>query len=140
MDGGSSFIRYKLMRLYHKYRGVRDSSGSWPQAAAFVLLLIARRLDYLYEHLLARRARRDARIATKASADSATPHLAVKITGGLGDYVVAARYLRDLADQVEPFSFDLYSGNPDVAGWIFASVPGFGNTNTEFIFDELRAK
>ena len=45
MDGGSSFIRYKLMRLYHKYRGVRDSSGSWPQAAAFVLLLIARRLD-----------------------------------------------------------------------------------------------
>ena len=140
MVGGSTFIRYKLARLYHKYRDVRDSSGSRLQAAAFVLLLIVRRLDYLYKHLLARRARRDARMATKASTDSAKPHLAVKITGGLGDYVVAARYLRDLADQVEPFSFDLYSGNPDVAGWIFAAVPGFSNSYTEFLFDELRAK
>ncbi|MGP0082774.1 MAG: glycosyltransferase family 9 protein [Steroidobacteraceae bacterium] len=140
MAGGSTFIRYKLTRLYHKYRDVRDSSGSRLQATAFVLLLIARRLDYLYEHLLARRARRNARMATKAPTDSATPHLAVKITGGLGDYVVAARYLRDLADQVEPFSFDLYSGNPDIAAWIFESVPGFGNSYTEFLFDELKAK
>ncbi len=140
MVGGSSFIRYKLTRLRHKYRDVRDSSGSRLQATTFVLLLIARRLDYLYEHLLARRARRDARIAMKASTDSTTPHLAVKITGGLGDYIVAARYLRDLAAQVEPFSFDLYSGNPDIAAWIFASVPGFSNSYTEFLFDELRRK
>jgi hypothetical protein len=110
------------------------------QAIAFVLSLIARRLDYLHESLLARRYRRNARTATKASTDSATPHLAVKITAGLGDYVVAARYLRDLADRVEPFSFDLYSGNPDIAGWIFKSVPGFRNSYTEFLFDELRAK
>ena len=140
MVGGSNFIRYKLTRLCHKYRDVRDSSGSQLQATAFILLLIGRRLDYLYEHLLARRARRDARMAAKASTDTATPHLAVKITGGLGDYVVAARYLRDLADQVEPFTFDLYSGNPDIAGWIFESVPGFRNSYTEFLFDELRSK
>ena len=127
MVGGSNFIRYKLTRLCHKYRDVRDSSGSQLQATAFILLLIGRRLDCLYEHLLARRARRDARMAAKASTDTATPHLAVKITGGLGDYVVAARYLRGLADQVEPFTFDLYSGNPDIAGWIFESVPGFSN-------------
>ncbi len=109
-------------------------------ATAFVLSLIARRLDYLHENLLARRYRRNARMAAKASTDSATPHLSIKITGGLGDYIVAARYLRDLADQVEPFSFDLYSGNPDIVGWIFESVPGFRNSYTEFLFDELRAK
>ena len=140
MVGGSTFIRYKLARLYHKYRDVRDNSGSRLQATAFVLSLIARRLDYLHENLLARRYRRNARMAAKASTDSATPHLSIKITGGLGDYIVAARYLRDLADQVEPFSFDLYSGNPDIVGWIFESVPGFRNSYTEFLFDELRAK
>lgn len=139
MVGGSTFIRYKLARLYHKYRDVRDSSGSRLQAAAFVLTLVTRRLDYLYGHLLARRSRRDARMATKISTGSSKPHLAIKITGGLGDYVVAARYLRDLTDQVEPFSFDLYSGNPDIAEWIFKSVPGFSNSYTEFLFDELRA-
>jgi hypothetical protein len=140
MVEGSTFIRYKLARLYHKYRDVRDSSGSRLQAAAFALILVVRRLDYLYKHLLARRVRRDARTATKVSTDSAKPHLAVKLTGGLGDYVVAARYLRDLADQVEPFSFDLYSGNPDVAEWIFAAIPGFSASYTEFLFDELRAE
>ena len=47
MVGGYTFIRYKLTRLCHKYRDVRDSSGSRLQATAFVLILIARRLDEL---------------------------------------------------------------------------------------------
>ena len=40
MVGGSNFIRYKLTRLCHKFRDVRDSSGSQLQATAFILLLI----------------------------------------------------------------------------------------------------
>ena len=76
--GGSLSEEARGMSARGPSRHFAATPHSRLQAIAFVLSLIARRLDYLHESLLARRYRRNARTATKASTDSATPHLAVK--------------------------------------------------------------
>ena len=51
---------------------------------------------------------------------------AVTVTGGLGDMIIIARCLRDIAQEVESFTFDVFAASPDMAQWVFAAVPGFG--------------
>ena len=66
--------------------------------------------------------------------------VSIKITGGIGDYIVAARLLKDFTASVEPFTFDLYCNHPNIAEWIFASVPGFGKGYSEFLFHDLMSE
>lgn len=61
--------------------------------------------------------------------------LAIGLGGGIGDNIVAARYLRDLRASTEPFEFDVFSPSVAVARWIFASVPGFGRCYYDTLFD-----
>jgi hypothetical protein len=65
------------------------------------------------------------------------PLLGIQISGGIGDYVVIARFLRDLATAVETFCFDVYAPDPKLAEWALASVPGFRSAYSEFIFPEV---
>ena len=51
--------------------------------------------------------------------------IAISVSGGLGDLIVIARCVRDLAAEVEPFSFDVFASSPTLAQWVFAAVPGF---------------
>jgi hypothetical protein len=51
--------------------------------------------------------------------------IAITVSGGLGDLIVIARYMRDLAAEVEPFSFDVFAPSPSLAQWVFCTVPGF---------------
>jgi hypothetical protein len=52
--------------------------------------------------------------------------IAVTAAGGLGDLIIIARCLRDLAQEAEAFAFDVFAASPNVAQWVFAAVPGFG--------------
>ncbi|MBJ7252119.1 MAG: hypothetical protein JHC89_12160 [Acetobacteraceae bacterium] len=52
--------------------------------------------------------------------------IAVNAVGGLGDLIIIARCLRDLAKEAEAFTFDVFVAAPDLAQWVFAAVPGFG--------------
>jgi glycosyl transferase family 9 (putative heptosyltransferase) len=63
--------------------------------------------------------------------------LAIRITGGIGDYIVIGRFLRDLIKQVEAFDFDIYCASEGGADWVFRSIPGFQKTYPEFIFGTL---
>jgi hypothetical protein len=47
--------------------------------------------------------------------------VAFKITGGIGDHLVAARYIRDLLAAAGDFRFDVYSTLPEEAQWIFST-------------------
>ena len=51
--------------------------------------------------------------------------IAITVSGGLGDLIVIARCVRDLAAEVEPFSLDVFAPSPGLAKWVFAAVPGF---------------
>jgi hypothetical protein len=78
---------------------------------------------------------RDAAVALAGG--SAKPRLAIKISGGTGDYIVIARLVRDLAAAAEPFDFDLYCANESGAAWVFQSVFGFRDTYSEFLFETM---
>jgi ADP-heptose:LPS heptosyltransferase len=77
-----------------------------------------------------------ARVAAKFCGGSARPRLAIKISGGIGDYIVIARFVRDLA-AAERFDFDVYCANESGAAWVFRSVPGFRDTYSDFLFEAL---
>jgi ADP-heptose:LPS heptosyltransferase len=51
--------------------------------------------------------------------ESGAPRAAIRVTGGIGDHIIAARFLRDLMKRVGPFEFDLYSSRPETAAWVF---------------------
>ena len=49
----------------------------------------------------------------------------IAITGGMGDFIVVARFWRDFLFKVGGGSFDVFSPSPIMSEWIFRSVPGF---------------
>ena len=64
-------------------------------------------------------------------------HLAVLVNGGVGDHIVAARFMRDLRRACEPFVFDIFSASPGVASWIFSNAQGFQNCSYDTVFHSL---
>lgn len=65
--------------------------------------------------------------------------IAITVSGGLGDLIVIARCVRDLAAEVEPFSFDVFAPLPSLAHWVFAAVPGFERAYPDTL-DELSGR
>ncbi|MGO1074489.1 glycosyltransferase family 9 protein [Inquilinus sp. CA228] len=49
----------------------------------------------------------------------------IVITGGMGDFIVIARFWRDLLAKVGGGSFDVFSPAPAMTEWIFRAIPGF---------------
>ncbi len=58
--------------------------------------------------------------------------VAFKIGGGIGDHLLAARYIRDLISAVGEFRFDIYSSRPEVAAWVFGHMPQFNRCYDEY--------
>ena len=81
-----------------------------------------------------KRARRD-----NLCSMSSVPIIGIRILGGAGDYIVIARFLRDLAEAIGPSRFDLYSNKPKLATWIFASLPGIRHSFDEATFAPVQA-
>ena len=50
------------------------------------------------------------------------PPVAFRLRGGIGDHLIAARFIRDLLAAVGSFEFDVFSARPDVAKWIFGDL------------------
>lgn len=68
----------------------------------------------------------------------AGPHLGVAVTGGVGDCIVIARFMRDLLRQTGGGSFDVFSSTPRRNAWIFGSVEGFCGSYHDVLFEPLR--
>jgi hypothetical protein len=51
--------------------------------------------------------------------------IAFRLTGGIGDFLISARYIRDLLATLGDFQFDIYSSRAKTAEWIFSSFPQF---------------
>lgn len=48
--------------------------------------------------------------------------IAFRITGGIGDHVIAVRYIRDLLKICGDFEFDIFSSRPKQVEWMLSSV------------------
>lgn len=137
---GINELKLRLRRLGTKFTDLHATTGSFSRATYYLVKFCALRARAIALAALGsfRLTKRRAEIARRRDEPGEPLLIAIKLSGGLGDYILAARYLRDLAICVEPFRFDLYCNNPDMARWIFARIPGLRATYSEFIFDELK--
>jgi hypothetical protein len=86
------------------------------------------------------RARQDVIAIKRSMAATRGVRLGMLVTGGVGDHIVAARFMRDLRSVDESLAFDIFSPNPPVARWIFASLPGFKNCALDASFESLQSQ
>jgi len=88
---------------------------------------------------VARRIARDLREARQNERPGTPVRVAVRVTGGIGDHVVAARFLRDLLAAVGPLAIDIYSSKREVSAWIFGSLDAEVTCRDEkILWDRLR--
>lgn len=66
--------------------------------------------------------------------------IAFHISGGIGDHLIAARYVRDVMTAVGNIPFDIHSSRPTLAKWVFSSFPTRRKIyNEDYIFrDDVR--
>lgn len=86
------------------------------------------------------RARHDRRTIRHRASAVPGIRLGILVTGGIGDHILAARFLRDLRSADDSFVFDIFSPNPAVAEWIFAGLVGFENCAIDVSFDSLQSQ
>lgn len=133
----SALNRARFRRLSQTYREVYAETGSLPRTMTHMIRFIGKKLLPLFRYgsftflrlfVVSRLKRRNDRLGPYI------PIVGIRILGGVGDYIVIARYLRDLQASVEPFVFDIYSNRPALASWIFSAIPGFRVSYDEAIF------
>jgi hypothetical protein len=64
--------------------------------------------------------------------------VAFRIGGGIGDHLIAARYIRDLIAAVGELRFDVYSSRPEVAKWVFSAMSQFNRCYDEYFLWDSR--
>ena len=138
----SPVSRARVQRLSRTFHEVLADTGSWRQSVTHMLRFGGKKLVPLARYTLftlvrlfvLKRVRHGNLRCT-----SSVPVIGIRILGGLGDYIVIARFLRDLAAAIGPSQFDLYSNKPKLAAWIFASLPGIRHNFDEATFRPAQA-
>lgn len=138
---GSHRLAQRWGRARHLFRETRAARGS---AAAAVLLgrLLLLKIPLLIRHVWA--ARRTVAVrANIANSRTNAPnalHLAFAISGGLGDTLVIARFLRDLSAHIGGMQFDVFAANPSQAAWALKDVSGFRAVYHDISFNHALAE
>jgi hypothetical protein len=63
-------------------------------------------------------------------------HIAFHISGGVGDHLIAVRYIRDLLTEDGNLYFDVYTPRQGVGNWLFSIFPQFNKCYEEFHVSE----
>lgn len=124
-------MRQRLVRLCRRTADVYRQTGSLAAASGYFAKTVALKAPRLAAHLWAGLCRlapwtRAGGPQPEAIRQSGRIAMAVTVSGGLGDLIVIARFMRDLGEASEPFTFDVFAPAPALARWVFAAVPGFG--------------
>lgn len=126
-------MRGRLSRLYFKI-----GFHSAPPGTLFYYLHTAVRR--LYRRVRLRRTMQDVPKHTiKRLIRREGVTVAFRITGGIGDHIIAARYVRDLLATAGDFKFDIYSGLlRETVAWIFSEFKQFNACHDDyFAWDTL---
>ena len=141
--GHRSFALQHTKRLVEKYRDLRATTGSRRRACLFIGKYILQKARYLVLHyaLAARRRRIRLQVLGRRIQPDAiqSPIVAIKVTGGVGDLVVIARYIRDLLSASERFDFHVFYKDPEIAEWVFRGTSEFKAAYSEFLFDHTKS-
>lgn len=129
----------EVVRVVEQISIFHRQKGSMPRTGRFAMQLLKRAGGRLRASASAKAEAPEIapHIAADLSAFAPKPLIAVLVTGGLGDYIVVARFMRDLTVAVEDFRFDLYCPNPEMGRWAFASLTGLNKVYHELLFHRL---
>lgn len=131
----------RLSRLTRRASFVYHETGSRRAALGFFLKSLAAKASTVATHLWSfRRYLMPWRLVAErrrleAMRSDGRLAIAITVSGGLGDLIVIARWMRDLVARVEPLSFDVFAPAPGLASWVFAAVPGFGRAYPDTLDD-----
>jgi hypothetical protein len=130
-----------ISRARHFYRTlsrIRSQTGSNRRAIVYAAALLRRNLTKLrlqsWQVIVAPR-RRQQVASLAATLGRGEPSVGVRVSGGIGDCIVVARYLRDLLASTPAVAFDIYCSDPATAEWIFATVPGCRSIYHDILFE-----
>jgi hypothetical protein len=135
-------ITARIKRLRQLFRDVHEQTGSFSSAAIYTGRLVARKIP-----VAVRRVRHspqhkavisDVQTA-RSRLEARTPFLAIRVSGGLGDCLVIARFLRDLSAYTGGIVFDIYASDPERARWAFGAVDGLRACHDDLLFDYTHA-
>jgi hypothetical protein len=134
----SDINRARLRRILLTFSEVHAETGSLSKSIRHTMRFMGKKLipSMRYVGFAVTRSLVNRRLRgpnTKLS--SSVPVIGLRILGGIGDYIVIARFVRDLCEYIGPTVFDVYSNKPNLVRWIFASVPGFRTSYDEAVFD-----
>jgi hypothetical protein len=113
--------------LVERARVYRAEAGSSWRTAVYICkyFRVHQRRFMLRRSVLKTATALAAHMEPSVAAGDPRPVIAVLVTGGVGDYIVIARFLRDFAAAIEPVRFDIYCAQPEAGDWVFASIAGF---------------
>jgi Glycosyltransferase family 9 (heptosyltransferase) len=123
----------RARRLFHETRAIRG----WGSAVILLYRILLSKMPLLLRHIWAARRTAEVREAVAQGRIEAceAPYLAIAISGGLGDTLVIARFVRDIAIHVGEIRFDVFSPTPKHAAWVFRYVPGFRTAYYDVAFN-----
>jgi hypothetical protein len=138
----SNITRARLHRVFLTFAEVHAETGSLTRSIRHTVRFVGKKLVPLARYagftitrsFVTRRLR-----SMNARLVADVPVIGLRILGGIGDYIVIARFVRDVCAFAGPAVFDIYSNKPGLVSWIFGSVPGFRASYDEAVFDPARS-
>ena len=140
-DGGQT-LRDRFRRAASLLCAIRRERGVWAAVVLFQRIVLRKGPMLIRQFRAARQhaAIRADIAAVRAELAGRVPFLALLITGGLGDMLVIARFLRDLRAEIGPFRFDVFCPTPAPAAWALSAVAGFRSSYLDILFEPVRAE
>jgi len=138
VEESGSITRQRVRFLFAVFWSVRTATGSNTRALRYLARLLTQKSGQAAAQTAAYLAapRRAAALqALSAKLASGNPSIAVRVTGGIGDYVVIARFLRDLLATAPEAQVDVYCSHPASAAWVFGRLPGLRSYVHDILFD-----
>ena len=130
----------RIRRLRRMSGQIYRETGSFFAALRYIARIVARKIPILIRQVqqLAHRGEIARSIASAKGTGGAT--IAIAISGGIGDYLVAARFIRDFAAAAAPIQVDIYANHPAVAKWAFAPLDCVRSCYDDAAFVSLKAE
>jgi len=134
---------FRIKRLANNCIEVYKKNGSLSQALSFLIKTIYTKTPLIFNHFVFFVKKRNISMKIKqlnVNNKDEIPIIAVKVSGGIGDLIVIARFLRDLNHYIGGCCFDIYHSNINNVNWIFKYLPGFRLAIPDSLFDFMTDK